>query len=300
VPSVTAAPAPTATTSASSPTTTLGTATPTTVAAAGAVTLRDALTSAGASVDRAPTAIGSLLDLETCGLVTTTNLTRLTQPRLGLTERRCFLDAHVTQRLAITVERTETIEGQPIVYVYVVLTDGAVAQFADTTRDGYSSREFVLGVCRVLTTQSRASRSDPSRYTGDECALSETLTVATTIQPPNFISDRSALPLCGYQLTPDLLNTGGWQCFHDAIVRGQPAEYVYVNRNAFGRPIANWLRTAGPGSYEILMHHQERADDPTRTWTRITCAGALPHPADPSPLHPPMGHDCRVTEQVKT
>ena len=85
--------------------------------------------------------------------------------------------------------------------------------------------------------------------------------------------------------------------FADAVVNGQPAEFIFVNPNALGRPITYWQRTTGPGMFEILIHYQPQADSPSRTWLRELCDQvSIRESASPVVL----GSECRNIDSMHT
>ena len=270
---------------------------PPTTAALPPLSIRGALTVAGATMDQAPDALAPILDTSTCGLVRITNSSRLGRiPGAG--ERRCFLDALVTRRFASVVTISDTIEGAPIVVTDVVLADGSVATFHDSTRDPFGGLRWSLGRCERLTLRPERFRvPDPSWYEHEACATTNSVKTDGPVTSPDFVGRRTALPLCGYELSRDQPNTSARQCFRDAIVNGQPAEFIFVNANALGRPITYWQRTAGDGMFELLIHYQPQADSPSRTWVREQCDGvSVREGASPVVL----GSECRNIDSMQT
>ena len=69
--------------------------------------------------------------------------------------RRCLLEAQATKTPAVLVDIGTTTEGDPIVAVWRVLSDGTVAVFTDASRDSFgpASKGWTLERCERLETK---------------------------------------------------------------------------------------------------------------------------------------------------
>ncbi|MEO8697260.1 MAG: hypothetical protein ABI658_27395 [Acidimicrobiales bacterium] len=257
--------------------------TPPTTTAPPVPTLRDSLVLANAGIDAAPESIRGLFGVETCGLVgrVQTPWTDTTYRR----ERRCFLDAFLTGRYVALVWIGGTIEGDPIVRVYFVLSDGSIGQLTDTTKDNFGEKTWYVSICRRATTSIGSPAGlDASFFAVDGCEQASSIPAQEAPRAlPTFFSKRDELPLCGYILSPLDSVPGAVDCFRAALAAGTPAELVVTAARSDSGRVVHWFRVLRQGSFEVLTNTQSRTSSATTSaWVKQSCT-RLAMPSDNAP-----------------
>ena len=119
--------------------------------------LSDALDAAGVNLAGAPTDAVALAGASFCGSDSEPAGSSATdaEEASNAAVRGCLLDAQATQLPAVLVDVGTTTDGDPIVVVWRVLSDGTVAVFTDASRDSFAqaSKGWVLQRCPKLETK---------------------------------------------------------------------------------------------------------------------------------------------------
>ncbi|MGI9029832.1 MAG: hypothetical protein ACR2HP_07580 [Ilumatobacteraceae bacterium] len=187
--------------------------------------------------------------------------------------RRCFLDAHLAGMPTAFASSTPTIEGDPIVEVWLSNPDG-VDWWRDTTRDAYGERAWTHISCDRVTTVDLYDQ-EPSPPTAFSCVSPSTIaepTVGGVEDVPRWFSDRTTLPLCGYDVRTEDVADDERQCFLDAVNTGAPAELAYGTTGEQGERLARWARSRQDRTIELMELHVP-ADGSARWWYRYECSG---------------------------
>ena len=71
---------------------------------------------------------------------------------------------------------------------------------------------------------------------------------------PDWFSERTSLPLCGYEIRIDDSALTRRECFADAVRTGEPAEYAHVatGDEGEGEGSTRWFRSLGDRTYEVI------------------------------------------------
>ena len=119
--------------------------------------LSDALNAAGVDLAGAPVDAVALAGASFCGSTIAPAGSSAPEPKEASNAdvRGCLLDAQAAKTPAVLVEVGTTTEGDPIVVVWRVLSDGTVAVFTDASRDSFgpASKGWTLQRCGRLETK---------------------------------------------------------------------------------------------------------------------------------------------------
>ena len=86
---------------------------------------------------------------------------------------------------------------------------------------------------------------------------------------PAEVRDRSVLPACGVERVGqgEPFNVAARQCFWDAYIGGEPAEFITTRPTADGRALVTIFRTLGGEGVELFVDETAIWGRPTWTWT---------------------------------
>jgi hypothetical protein len=113
------------------------------------------------------------------------------------------------------------------------------------------------------------------------CGALPTQTDSLLASAPQQVRDRTPLPACGLEL----FGRGGpWnlparQCFWDAYVAGEPAEFITTRPSGAGKPLVVIFRSLGGGKAEYFADESAIWGGPVWTWTTCDMLSATSDPA---------------------
>lgn len=235
--------------------------------------LVDALTGLGVDEATIPASVLDVPDARLCGVEVFQQSQMGDPARYDESVRRCFFDAHLAGLPAVFATSQPTIEGDPIVRVWRT-TASAVGLWMDSTRDEYGSGTWDSSpaLCGRLSAPPGAGPgAAPLDFWCTDVA-DQRLNAPTWAEVPSWLTQRPALPACGYEFDLEERDLTARTCLHDAIADGRPAEYVVLSTGDEGEIGVSWFRHLPDRTLEVLwlMH------EPTPSWTAYRCTSFAP------------------------